>query len=151
MKEFEVKEMIVSRHAEFENLLKKELTIAKNIIKNPTLLRKGEKMLNNEKLDLYEFKNYDKTIHKAQMSASRLSQNINVYKQSFNLSQEDLQKPKFQLRRSSELKISPRSDFSIFKSTKKKEIRKMISRYQNVIISINFYRDISKTALIYQV
>ena len=134
MREFEVKEMIVNRHAEFEQILRKELTIAKNIIKNPTLLRKGENMLNYEKLEIYEFKNYDKMINKGIGSESRLSQKNNVFRQSFNLSQEDLQKSKFKIRRSSEVKISPRSDFSSLKLDRKKEIRKMINRYQNVRI-----------------
>jgi ABC-type Na+ transport system ATPase subunit NatA len=46
IKELNIKDLIINRHTKFEGVLKKELFMAKNILKDPSLSKKAERLLN---------------------------------------------------------------------------------------------------------
>ena len=54
--EIKIKDMIIQRHKEYDQVLQKELTLAKNIIKNPKLFKKAFMEMNFNSVDLYKIR-----------------------------------------------------------------------------------------------
>lgn len=54
--ELQIKDEIIQRHANYEDVLKKELIFAKNILKNPKIMDKIYQNLNYDRIEVYDFK-----------------------------------------------------------------------------------------------
>lgn len=126
MKELKLKELIVDRHNQFEEVLKKELTMAKNIIKNPALLKRGERQLNFDNLDLYTFRNSDQEVQhntiKEPISLRLQHPPLDFSKKSItpNLSKHE------------NLKISPRTEYSMFQPYQLNPSRRSLKKNRKV-------------------
>ena len=134
MKELRIKDLLINRHIEYEGVLKKELVMAKNILKNPTLAKKAETemnfdrtSLNFHKTSIYPFRDIDKYIHEE--NGWRLKQEINkkFLPKKYSLTPRDTK---------GALNYSPKSDYSIFKPQEKSLMKKMLRGNERVSVSV---------------
>ena len=107
MREVKLSEEINKRHEGYQQVLKKELIMAKNIIKNPIMLKKASTDLNYDRLQLYKFRNIDEELQsKPPPKNIRSIQPIFVHNKS---------KDRMVSRRSLSIneKLSPKTNFSL--------------------------------------
>ena len=83
VRELRLGEIIKLRHEKYQDILKKELTMAKYIIKDPTMLKKAGTHMNFDRVDIYPFKEAQKEIAKPDPPKSK------QYFESFNFNHED--------------------------------------------------------------
>ncbi|CAI2365266.1 unnamed protein product [Moneuplotes crassus] len=72
-----IKDMLIKRHKKYTHVLKKELVLAKNIMKNPRMVKKMETTFNFDSMDIYQYDNNnisvcsdDKMFHKQSFNAN---------------------------------------------------------------------------------
>lgn len=88
-RELKLNHMINKRHEGYEKVLQKELTLAKNIIKNPVMLKKAERDANFHRVDIYTIKNTDaelKSIGKSPKKKNKMFESFNFNNDEFNRS-----------------------------------------------------------------
>ncbi|CAI2363399.1 unnamed protein product [Moneuplotes crassus] len=61
-RELKIKDLLIQRHIEYQNILKKELIMAKNILKDPILTKKAERELNYSETAIYPLKDLNRMI-----------------------------------------------------------------------------------------
>ena len=72
------------------SILRKELTMAKNIIKNPILLKRADRDLNFNRVEVYPFKDVHKELNVNTESKTKYKK----FFESFNLNNETISKSK---------------------------------------------------------
>lgn len=139
LREVKLKEVINKRHQDYEEVLRKELIMAKNIIKNPVMLKKANVDMNFDRMKVYKFKDIDHEFQGKNGTNNPITIQPIFVKNNSNTG--------FTSRRSLSIneKLSPRTNMSGFKDLKPLKGIEPLNRFynntpQNMTLSSNFIK-----------